>query len=1102
MKFKLLVIPILFFFLSCGKEGVPNTLFVRLASDQTGVAFSNDLEFNKQFNIYTYRNYYNGGGVSVGDINNDGLPDLYFTANQKTNKLYLNQGGNDETPFRFEDITAKAGVGGTKAWSTGVTMADVNADGWLDIYVCNSGDIKGDNKQNELFINNGDLTFTEAAEAYNLADAGYSTHASFFDYDRDGDLDVYILNNSYQSIGSFNLQRNERPERDPAGGDKLMMNDAGSFTDVSEKAGIYGSIIGFGLGVTVGDLNGDSWDDIYVSNDFFERDYLYINQQNGTFKEDLTEQMQSISAASMGADMADINNDGHNDLMVSEMLPFETSRLKSAMSFDSWSRYQYLVKNGYSHQFMRNMLQLNNGDSTFSEIGRLAGVEASDWSWGALIFDMDNDGQKDIFIANGIYQDLTDQDYLKYVSSAEVIKSMVSEDGVDYESLIRMIPSNKIKNQAYKNEGNLKFEQTPSFGLGTAGFSNGAAYGDLDNDGDLDLVVNNVNMSAFVYQNLANENEGSNYLKLKLRDSGLNPFAIGSKITISAGNDSYYVEVQPTRGFQSSVDLNPVIGLQSDANVNIDIIWPTGARSRLDNIPVNQTISINEETDAIREKPTTDPVIPRLFRKVDGIVDFIHKENDYVDFHTYRLLYHMKSTEGPKMAKEDVNRDGFEDFYIGGSHGFSGALFMGTTDGFRQSTQKSFEKDKSSEDMESLFFDADGDHDPDLYVCSGGIEHSQYSSALQDRLYLNDGVGNFELSGQRLPDDSGYVSSSSVSSADIDGDGDLDLFVGERLKPQQYGISCSGFILENDGAGNFNDITAKAAPDLIDIGMITDGIFADLDADGDEDLIVCGEFMNIEIFENNQGGYRRTETRDLKGWWNVVYPIDLDGDGDLDIIGGNHGLNSRFRASDAQPIVMFLKDFDSNGSLDPILTKNLKNDSFYPYALRHDLMDQLKRLKRKFPDYHSFKNAMIADIFTEEELAGAERYTVNTLETMVLINEGNLAFTPVRLPIEAQLSPVYAIEASDYDHDGDPDILLGGNLYGAKPEAGRYDASYGVYIENMGKMNFSCARGGMGFSIAGEIRDFISIDNYIIASRNSDSITVFSTSNWDRKTEE
>ena len=648
------------FLISCQKN---ENLFELKENSKIGISFSNDLGFDNDFNVYKYRNFYNGGGVALGDINNDGLIDLYLTSNQNENKLYLNKGN-----FIFQDITVPANVGGTKAWSTGVTMVDINSDGLLDIYVCNSGDIKGDNKQNELFINNGDLTFTESASNYNLDDKGYSTHASFFDYDKDGDLDVYILNNSYQAIGSFNLTKNERPKRDLLGGDKLMENVEGVFKDVSEESNIFGSVIGFGLGVTVGDTNGDNWEDIFVSNDFFERDYLYINNRDGTFTEDLTNQMKSISGASMGADLADIDNDGFNDIFVTEMLPSKYERLKSVTTFEDWNKYQYVVKNGYYHQFTRNVLQLNNRNQTFSEIGRLAGVEASDWSWGALFFDMENDGYKDLFIANGIYKDLTDQDYLQYISNAEVVKSIVMNNEVDYKRLIEIIPSEKVPNHAYKNVNGVNFNSYINSGLNLPSFSNGSAYGDLDNDGDLDLIVNNVNMPVFVFENKSKNI--NNYIKFELKGLYNNVNAIGAKIIVKTKNGIQTQDVQPARGFQSSVDIRPNFGLGDVMNVDVEVVWPYGKKTFLKNIGVNQTVILNEK-DAIEysEDFSIIKATKPLFLKTQIKPNVIHKESNFVDFNRERLIYHMCSSEGPKMTKGDIDGDNEEDILISSSKG-------------------------------------------------------------------------------------------------------------------------------------------------------------------------------------------------------------------------------------------------------------------------------------------------------------------------------------------------------------------------------------------------------------------------------------------------
>ena len=824
------------------KETKPQ--FELLAPEVTGINFSNDLVSTDEFNVYRYRNFYNGGGVAIGDINNDGLEDIYLTSNMNGNKLYLNKGN-----FQFEDITEKAKVAGTRAWSTGVSMVDINGDGFLDIYVCNSGDVKGDNKQNEFFINNGDSTFTERAAELGLDDNGFSTHASFFDYDLDGDLDVYLLNNSYQAIGSFNLTKNERPKRDVLGGDKLFENRDGKFIDVSEKAGIYGSIIGFGLGVTVGDMNNDDWPDIYVSNDFFERDYLYINQKNGTFKECLTTSINSISGASMGADAADINNDGYNDIFVTEMLPSEYDRLKTVTTFEDWNKYQYNLKNDYYHQFTRNMLQLNNTDLTFSEVGRFSGVEASDWSWGALFFDMNNDGLKDLFIANGIYKDLTNQDYLKYISSEEVVESIVKRNNeIDYKKLIDIIPSNKVKNHAYLNKGNLKFGREDN-GLNTEGFSNGAAYGDLDNDGDMDLIVNNVNMPLFVYKN--NLDTENNYLKVILKGEGLNKNGIGAKLKLSSKSNTYYLEQQPVRGFQSSMDNRPNFGFKEKDNLTLSVFWPSGKETRLANIQPNKTITVEEKDATIQVNP--NPIVSvasNIFIKEDKVIDFVHQESNYVDFNIERLVPFMRSAEGPKMSVADVNNDGQNDIFIAGSKGNASKLFIQKNNKFNLDKTTIFEANKNSEDAESAFFDADGDGDLDLYVCSGGVEFSKYSPYYLDKLYINDGKGNFTLSTQILPTQTGYHSSSTVTVADIDNDGDLDLFVGERTIPNAYGAAGSGFLLINDGKGNFTEKSKELAPEFKDLGMITDALFIDINKDKFKDLVVVGEFMGIQVFEN------------------------------------------------------------------------------------------------------------------------------------------------------------------------------------------------------------------------------------------------------------
>lgn len=1081
-----------------------NTLFTLMPASYTGVDFVNQLEYDEDFNIYTYRNFYNGGGVGLGDINNDSLIDVFFISNLKSNKLYLNKGD-----FKFEDITDQAGVGGKRGWSTGVSVADVNGDGWLDIYVCNSGLVKGDDRQNELFINNGDLTFTEQAQAYGLADRGYSTHAAFFDYDRDGDLDMYLLNNSFKAIGSFDLKKNERNKRDSIGGDKLFRNDGNKFVDVSEEAGIFGSIIGFGLGVTVGDINKDGWMDLYISNDFFERDYIYMNNGDGTFSEQLENQMRSISAASMGAAMADVNNDGYSDIFVTEMLPDKDERLKSITTFESWDRYQLSLKNGYYYQFTRNMLHLNNGNSTFSEIGRLAGVEASDWSWAALIFDFDNDGNKDIFVANGIFRDLTNQDYIQHISNKETMRSIITRDKVDYKKLIETIPSNKISNYAYVNGASLgykynryKFEnKADSLGLAEPSHSNGSAYGDLDNDGDLDLVINNVNMPSFIYRNETNELLPNNhYLKFNLIGEKANPFAVGTKITIKHKGKTFYQEYVPVRGFQSTMGQRPTIGLGNIAKVDTVLIeWPDQTSSLLTDVKSDQMLTLKQKEgkpSRIDELPEREQREPKIFTEVDNDrIPYTHKENEFVDFNRERLLFHMRSTEGPGLDCGDINNDGLTDVYIGGAKDSPGALLVQLPSGaFKPSNQSLFLADKISEDTDALFFDADNDGDLDLYVTSGGNEFPSSSSALKDRLYINDGRGNFSKSPQLLPVNK-YVNTSCVKAADFDGDGDQDLFVGARLKPFLYGVPVSGYLLENDGQGQFKDVSEQMAPGLNEIGMIRDAIWSDIDNDDDSDLIVVGEWMPIKIFINNGKGFDEVSIDKSNGWWNVIEGADLDNDGDMDFVVGNHGLNSRFHASVDKPTTLYVNDFDHNGTVEQIICV-YNGEQSYPMVLRHDIVSQIPSLEKKYEQYEEYKGQQINDIFTDAQLNDAIKHEVFDMETSVLWNNGSKGFSLERLPIEAQFSPVYGILIEDFDGDGNKDILMGGNLHSVKPEVGKYDASYGTYLKGDRHGAFKSVKPqASGIMLMGEVRgiELLPIKNrsYILVARNNDKPQLF-----------
>ncbi len=1076
--------------ISCKNEVVDQPLFQLLDNENIGIDFINELEYDQDFNVYKYRNYYNGGGVALGDVNNDGLTDIYFTSNLKENKLYINLGNN-----RFTDITSSSGVGGSHSWSTGVTMVDINADNYLDIYVCNSGDIKGDNKENELFINNGDLTFTESGEEYGLNDDGFSTHASFFDYDKDGDLDVYLLNNSYQAIGSFNLRTDERPNRDKKGGDKFLRNDEREFIDVSEDAGIYGSVIGFGLGITVGDVNNDSWEDIYVSNDFFERDYLYLNQQDGSFSEVLTEQMTSISGASMGADMADIDNDGNADIFVTEMLPSDPHRLKTVTTFEDWNKYQYNVKNGYHHQFTRNTLQYNNGDGSFSEVGRYAGVEASDWSWGALFFDMDNDGLRDLFIANGIYQDLTNQDYLQYVANEKVIKSIINDDGVNYKELIDIIPSNPIPNHFYINKDHLSFVRAHQNVLDIPSFSNGAAYGDLDNDGDLDLVVNNVNMPPFIYENQSNLNETNRFISIALKGIEENINAIGSKVRITSNNGlSIEQQVQSARGFQSSMDQKVVIGVGNTETVDIEVYWPNLTKQILNGVRTNQNLVIEQKDDAIAVANKMNSIDSMIFTAITPFAH-VHKENNYSDFNRERLIYHMKSNLSPHMALGDLDLNGFEDVVITGSKGYPTSIYFQDSKGYNEAISLGNQLNLEQEHSDLLLFDANGDGFLDIYMASGGVDVSPFSPYLFDELWINDGRGKFSSSEQKLPNSSDNISSSVVIGDDFDGDGDIDLFVGERVKIGKYGAPCSGYVLQNDGEGSFTDVTTEKAPFVKDIGMINDATFVDLDGNGNKEIIIVGEFMPVMVMEWVGGKFVKKEIEILtssSGWYNVVHASDVNSDGLPDILLGNHGTNSRFKASRDQPLKMYFNDYDKNGFPEGILTQSGTDGKDYPFTLRHNLLDQLKYLKKKFPDFKSYQSADIHTIFTEDELNGTKVLETTELETQFFINKGNYNFEMVLLPKEAQFAPIFAVASDDFDNDGDIDIVLGGNQYHVLPEAGIYDASYGVFLENENNSSFNYRPPSIiGLRLEGQVRDVISSSGELFVARNNEGVLIY-----------
>ncbi|MCW9707935.1 VCBS repeat-containing protein [Fodinibius salsisoli] len=1114
---------------SCSSDTSPSkdTLFERIPSSSSNISFTNELTSTNDFNIYTYANFYSGGGVGLGDFNNDGRLDIYLTANQKKNKLYLNEGN-----FTFNDITQKAGVGGEKSWSTGVSVADVNGDGWLDIYVCNAGEIRGSDRKNELFINNGDSTFTERAEEYGLADNGLSIHASFFDYDKDGDLDMYLMNYTFRSIGSFDLRHNQRDQTHFMGGDRFYRNelisdssssashDGPTFTDVTEEAGIYSSEIGFGLGVSVADVNRDGWQDMFISNDFFERDYFYLNNRDGTFSEVLEEQMNGISTTSMGGDIADLNHDGRPEIFVTDMLPETQERQKAITSFADWEQYQFEIQHGYYHQFTRNVLQFNNGNGTFSEIGRYAGVEATDWSWGALITDFDMDGERDIFVPNGIYKDITDKDHMRKVSSSEVRKQVFRNNQADYLKLIDMMPSTPVPNYLFKNEGDLQFSNTArAWGLAEDGFSNGAAYGDLDNDGDQDLVVNNVNMESFVYKNRSHEKYPErNWLQLAFDGKAPNTSAVGAQVTVVANGQRWYAEQMPIRGFQSTVDQRLYFGLGSADHIDtLWVRWPNGELSRETNLKPNDLLTLKQPDaradtswnrqwlqQSLSSSGDISPIMEEITERIG--LSWEHTENDYLDFSDQPLLFQARSAEGPPLCTADLNGDGLQDFFVGGAKDQPGVLFMQTTDGrFRSSNKEILNADAKSEDTDCAFFDANGDGATDLYVASGGSAFTTGDTALADRLYLNDGSGQLSKSNTSLPGQHHFNNpTGTVAPGDFDGDGDTDLFIGIRMQPGAYGLPAPSFLLRNDGSGLFTDVTQEKMPNPIGSGLITDAAWGDADNDKDMDLLVAGEWMPVTLLQNDNASFTPVNQEagldSTNGWWQSLILTDLDGDGDLDWVAGNHGLNSRFKASPQSPVELWVNDFDENGEVEQIFTSS-KGENSYPWPQYHDLVHQLPMLSSRSENYHTYGQQTMQDLFDEQQLSSSTRLQTTMLASSVGWNDGNGRFTVEPLPMQAQWMPTYSLLAQDLNGDKKQDLLLGGNLHEVKPQAGPYDAGYGTVLKQDSTRHFQTLPvQKSGFKADGEIRAIRALKNaadetLIITARNNKKLKVFRITN-------
>lgn len=1036
-------------------------LFRLIPSSESQITFENQLSPTEELNMYTFKNYFNGGGAAIGDINNDGLQDIYFTGNQVANKLYINLGD-----WKFQDITRAAGVGCDGVWSTGASFIDINADGWLDLYVCKSGPLEAKGvRHNELFINNGDNTFTEKSQEYGLDFTGLGVHAIFFDYDKDQDVDCYLLNNSIRSIGGYDLIKDQR-NIPGENGNKLLRNDNGNFVDVSREAGIYNSDIGFGLGVTVGDINQDGWEDMYVSNDFFERDYLYLNNHDGTFSEKLEDFFGEISLSSMGADFQDINNDAFPDLFVTDMLPERLDRYRTKTPFQSWKRYLLQLKKGYHRQFGRNTLQLNYFGKGFQEIGRYANVPATDWSWGALIFDMDNDGWKDIFVANGIAKDLTDMDYVNFYSDRKLVqKTMQSQNSTLILTLMEEMPSEKLANYAFLNysaSGSVQFSSVANeIGLSDISFSNGSAYADLDNDGDLDLVVNNVNDIAFVYENTSE----NNYIKLELKKQNGLP-ALGARISVFADNMIQYQEVSPYRGFQSCVDIRPNFGLGKCSIIDSIVVeWPNQLSSRLYAVSTDTLITIHEPSKENNENiQSPKPSISPIFSLSNTKQSFLHIDEPSSAFDREPLLLRTRSKEGPKLATADLNNDNRTDLYLPGSQNIPGKILLNKGSYFEEIFDPQIGINISANEVTARFFDANGDGYQDLYIGNGIVNDGNNATNYRDKLFINNGDMTYKLSGNRFSEDPTSV----VLSEDVDDDGDMDLLVGKRQSARGFGHEAPPEIWLNQSNGEFT-LDKGWSESIGYVGFVTDMKLHDLNSDGKKDLIIIGEWGKPVIYINEGHKFvaHQDFTPDIFGFWNTMEIADLDQDGDPDIVLGNWGMNGFLKADHDHPLQLFVQDIDANGSVETLVTHR-KGNKDYTYALRNDLVEQVPSLRKKFLKYRDFQDATIEDIIGEK---AESDYFVNELRSGWLENrDGRYVFHPFSM--QAQLAPVFAVIVADFDDDGNKEVILGGNYHECKPQLGIHDAGNGVMYRFVdGKSNLVPAPES-GILFDGEVRDF------------------------------
>ncbi len=1094
------VITILIVFYSgCSRKTDP--LFELIPAEKSGVHFSNILTETPEMNIFNYLYFYDGGGVAAGDVNGDGLPDLYFTSNQDSNRLYLNKGN-----FEFEDITVRSGVWGQIGWTNGVSMVDVNGDNRLDMYVSQLGEFGNIGGRNQLFINQGNSeqgvpVFVDEAATWGLDLKGLSTQAAFFDYDLDGDLDMYMLNHSVHSLGTF-VRSEAREIPNELAGDRLMKNEGDHFVDVSQEAGIYQSVIGYGLGIAISDINKDGYPDIFVGNDFHEDDYLYLNNGDGTFTESLGKSIEHTSKSSMGNDIADFNNDGFQDIISVDMLPYDPVLLKTAEGEDPYDIYVNKLAYGYKHQLARNTLQLNLGNNTFSEIAYLAGVPATDWSWSGLFVDLDLDGWKDIYLSNGIKRRSNDMDYITFISNDAIQRRLKGEMTEAELAYAEKMPEVKVQNFAFHNNRDLTFTNVAGdWGMGQPSFSNGAVYADLDGDGDLDMVVNNIEDKAFIFKNntINGQVDQPNFLKVELKGEGLNTKGIGAKIVIpNSDQGTIYHEVFTSRGFLSSVDPTVIIGLgNAKAIDSLIVIWPDRRYESLTNIDANQKLIIDQKNarGEYDYSMTTKPIFSEV--EIEGL-DYQHKENRPIEIYREILLPQMTSTEGPCMMVGDVDGDGKEDIILSGAKMQRTAVYLQKEDGFSLSGQRELSRDSLCEDTAVELVDVDLDGDLDLLIASGGNEFRLSDEPSLVRLYKNDGLGNFSRDRASFPEI--FVMGSCIATHDVNRDGYPDFFIGARAVPRSYGEIPRSYLLLSDGKGKWLDETEKTGGvNLANVGMVKDAKWVDIDNDEDEDLIVVGEWMAPMIFINEKDRLVESDEanksfKDKNGFWNNVEVVDVDGDSDLDLLTGNLGLNSIFQSSPKEPVEMFVKDFDQNGVMDQIVFHYVLGQK-YLLPTRDELVQQLGFMDKKFPTYREFSQAEPDDFFTEKELASAHRLVAEELRSGVFLNQGNLQFEFRPFPTLAQVSPITSIYILDYDSDGMEDILVAGNEFNVSIQRGRYDANRGLLLRNAGEVNFEPVwNDRSGLNLTGQVREMKSIDyqgkRLILIAINNEKIRI------------